>query len=72
VFLAEIRALFNAAIANYQDMGRDRATNVADKALERFHAEWGIGKRFGNLDDNIKVVAEEFVEYLCTELSLDL
>ena len=67
-----ISTTLNAAIANYQDMGRNRATNVADKALERFHAERGIGKRFGNLDDNIKVVAEEFVEYLCTELSQEV
>ena len=62
-----IATTLNAAIANYQDMGRDRATNVADKALESFHAEWGIGKRFGNLDDNIKAVADEFVEYLCRD-----
>ena len=45
-------------------MGRKMATNAADAALEAFHAELGIGKRFGNLDDGMRAIADEFVKRL--------
>ena len=59
-----IATALNTHIANYQAMGREQATNVADRALGGFHSEFGIAKRFGNLDDGLKDIAADFCDDL--------
>jgi hypothetical protein len=59
-----IATALNTHIANYQAMGREQATNVADRALGAFHAEFGIANTFGSLDNGMQDLVADFHDHL--------
>ena len=54
----------NMHISNYQGMERKEATRVASAALGDFHSEFGIAKRFGNLDNGMQDLVADFCDDL--------
>lgn len=54
----------NEEIENYRSMGRDNASHAGGKYVREFHAAHSIARHFGNLNDALGELAEQF-KYFC-------
>lgn len=59
-----IRECISATVTRYQQTGKTEAAREAQRYLTYFHDQYGIGRSFESVSDNVEEIAEDWLEWV--------